>query len=131
MLCWKALSQVELYCQCIQSSKGCCAGTVLKLGTQRHHDAMLHRIDSLSATGCFALTELALVSPACPPGIAVIRCFCLTELLHSTCLHDSTNIGSRSHKLLLLSACLSMSFDNVAQLAPVGSKLVHVPFVLS
>lgn len=33
-------------------------GTVLKLGTQRHHDVMLERIDSLSATGCFALTEL-------------------------------------------------------------------------
>ncbi|KAK9806580.1 hypothetical protein WJX73_004625 [Symbiochloris irregularis] len=33
-------------------------GTVLKLGTQRHHNEMLDRIDSLSATGCFALTEL-------------------------------------------------------------------------
>ena len=33
-------------------------GTVLKLGTQRHHDAMLGRIDSVQATGCFALTEL-------------------------------------------------------------------------
>ena len=31
---------------------------MLKLGTKRHHDAMLARIDSVQATGCFALTEL-------------------------------------------------------------------------
>ncbi|CAG9460846.1 unnamed protein product [Pedinophyceae sp. YPF-701] len=33
-------------------------GTVLKLGTQRHHDLLLDGIDTLSAMGCFALTEL-------------------------------------------------------------------------
>ena len=33
-------------------------GTVLKLGTERHH-AILDDIDSLSAVGCFALTELS------------------------------------------------------------------------
>lgn len=33
-------------------------GTVLKLGTQVHHDAMLRGIDNLDAIGCFALTEL-------------------------------------------------------------------------
>eukprot|EP00803_Ostreobium_quekettii_P004024 evm.model.scf_590.4 EVM.evm.TU.scf_590.4 scf_590:26976-29367(+) len=33
-------------------------GTVLKLGTARHHEAMLAGIDSMAATGCFALTEL-------------------------------------------------------------------------
>ncbi|GMH40366.1 hypothetical protein BSKO_08270 [Bryopsis sp. KO-2023] len=33
-------------------------GTVLKLGTRRHHDALLSKIDSLDAIGCFALTEL-------------------------------------------------------------------------
>ena len=43
---------------------GCaCAGTVLKLGTQRHHDQLLERIDSLQATGCFALTELGFGAP--------------------------------------------------------------------
>ena len=34
------------------------AGTVLKLGTQQHHDQLLSVIDSLDATGCFGLTEL-------------------------------------------------------------------------
>ncbi|EIE22640.1 acyl-CoA oxidase [Coccomyxa subellipsoidea C-169] len=33
-------------------------GTVLKLGTRQHHDVLLGPIDSLDATGCFALTEL-------------------------------------------------------------------------
>lgn len=33
-------------------------GTVLRLGTARHHGALLDGIDSLSAVGCFALTEL-------------------------------------------------------------------------
>ncbi len=33
-------------------------GTVLKLGTKPHHDAMLAGIDRLDPTGCFALTEL-------------------------------------------------------------------------
>mmetsp|Transcript_18698 Transcript_18698/g.47219 ORF Transcript_18698/g.47219 Transcript_18698/m.47219 type:complete len:644 (-) Transcript_18698:24-1955(-) len=33
-------------------------GTVLKLGTQRHHDMLLAGIDSLDDIGCFALTEL-------------------------------------------------------------------------
>ena len=33
------------------------AGTVLKLGTKVHHDALLAGIDRLQPTGCFALTE--------------------------------------------------------------------------
>ncbi|EFJ45833.1 hypothetical protein VOLCADRAFT_93964 [Volvox carteri f. nagariensis] len=33
-------------------------GTVLKLGTERHHGAFLRDIDQLDAVGCFALTEL-------------------------------------------------------------------------
>ncbi|KAK9840200.1 hypothetical protein WJX74_005380 [Apatococcus lobatus] len=33
-------------------------GTVLKLGTAVHHDAMLNGIDRVEPTGCFALTEL-------------------------------------------------------------------------
>lgn len=33
-------------------------GTVLKLGTQRHHDLLLRGIDSVDDVGCFGLTEL-------------------------------------------------------------------------
>ncbi|KAK9829677.1 hypothetical protein WJX72_007299 [[Myrmecia] bisecta] len=33
-------------------------GTVLKLGTKKHHDALLEGIDRVEPTGCFALTEL-------------------------------------------------------------------------
>jgi acyl-CoA oxidase len=33
-------------------------GTVLKLGTEKHHAAFLDQIDSLEAVGCFGLTEL-------------------------------------------------------------------------
>lgn len=33
-------------------------GTVLKLGTERHHDILLNGIDSLDDVGCFGLTEL-------------------------------------------------------------------------
>ncbi|MFT4970078.1 MAG: acyl-CoA oxidase [Chitinophagales bacterium] len=34
-------------------------GTILKLGTQPHHDLLLKDIDSLESVGCFGLTELA------------------------------------------------------------------------
>ncbi|GBF93833.1 acyl-coenzyme A oxidase peroxisomal [Raphidocelis subcapitata] len=33
-------------------------GTVLKLGTEKHHEGLLRGIDSMDAVGCFALTEL-------------------------------------------------------------------------
>ena len=33
-------------------------GTILKLGTQNHHDQLLGDIDALKAVGCFGLTEL-------------------------------------------------------------------------
>ncbi|XP_047469325.1 acyl-coenzyme A oxidase 3, peroxisomal-like [Penaeus chinensis] len=33
-------------------------GTVLKLGTERHHDKLLEGIDNLNDIGCFGLTEL-------------------------------------------------------------------------
>jgi acyl-CoA oxidase len=33
-------------------------GTILKLGTQTHHDHLLSDIDALKAVGCFGLTEL-------------------------------------------------------------------------
>jgi alkylation response protein AidB-like acyl-CoA dehydrogenase len=34
------------------------AGTVLKLGTKKHHDLLLRGIDTMDDVGCFALTEL-------------------------------------------------------------------------
>jgi acyl-CoA oxidase len=33
-------------------------GTILKLGTLKHHELLLNDIDNLSAIGCFGLTEL-------------------------------------------------------------------------
>ena len=33
-------------------------GTVLKLGTERHHSKLLEGIDNLQDIGCFGLTEL-------------------------------------------------------------------------
>ena len=33
-------------------------GTVLKLGTERHHSKLLKGIDNLQDIGCFGLTEL-------------------------------------------------------------------------
>lgn len=33
-------------------------GTVLKLGTEKHHDLLLDEIDNLESIGCFGLTEL-------------------------------------------------------------------------
>ena len=33
-------------------------GTVLKLGTERHHSKLLSGIDDLNDVGCFGLTEL-------------------------------------------------------------------------
>jgi hypothetical protein len=34
-----------------------CGGTIVKLGTARHHDTLLDRMDSLDLPGCFAMTE--------------------------------------------------------------------------
>ena len=33
-------------------------GTVLKLGTSKHHEGMLDDIDRFQKVGCFGLTEL-------------------------------------------------------------------------
>ena len=33
-------------------------GTVLKLGTERHHEKLVAGIDTLEEVGCFGLTEL-------------------------------------------------------------------------
>lgn len=54
-------------------------GTVLKLGTKAHHDAMLAGIDRLDPTGCFALTELgfgghAALKPGTQHSSSVLLC---------------------------------------------------------
>lgn len=33
-------------------------GSILKLGTEKHHNLLVNQINSLASTGCFALTEL-------------------------------------------------------------------------
>jgi acyl-CoA oxidase len=33
-------------------------GTLLKLGTERHHKKWINGVDNLDVVGCFALTEL-------------------------------------------------------------------------
>ena len=38
-------------------------GTVLKLGTEKHHEGLLRGIDNMDAVGCFALTELGFGEP--------------------------------------------------------------------
>lgn len=40
-------------------------GSVLKLGTERHHGDFLRQIDDVSSIGCFALTELGCVYSSC------------------------------------------------------------------
>ena len=35
-----------------------CGGTVAKLGTAKHHEAVLPHLDDLSWPGCFGMTEL-------------------------------------------------------------------------
>jgi acyl-CoA oxidase len=35
-----------------------CGGTICKLGTQKHHDSLLHRLDTLDLPGSFSMTEL-------------------------------------------------------------------------
>jgi acyl-CoA oxidase len=39
-------------------------GSVLKLGTARHHGDFLKRMDMVDDIGCFALTELGCAVPA-------------------------------------------------------------------
>lgn len=35
-----------------------CGGTIAKLGTQKHHDAYIARMDTLDLPGCFGMTEV-------------------------------------------------------------------------
>lgn len=36
-----------------------CGGTVAKLGTAKHHESILPKLNTLELTGCFAMTELS------------------------------------------------------------------------
>jgi len=47
-------------------------GTVLKLGTKKHHDLLLRGIDSLDDVGCFGLTELGYGNNAVCMGTTAI-----------------------------------------------------------
>lgn len=52
-----AISAATSYHQ--QHYVACCVeGTVLKLGTDKHHQGLLRGIDNMESIGCFALTEL-------------------------------------------------------------------------
>jgi alkylation response protein AidB-like acyl-CoA dehydrogenase len=46
----------------------CAGGTVLKLGTARHHQGLLRGIDNVDDIGCFALTELGFGESVCVRG---------------------------------------------------------------
>jgi acyl-CoA oxidase len=35
-----------------------CGGTVAKLGTTKHHESILPKLNTLELTGCFGMTEL-------------------------------------------------------------------------
>jgi acyl-CoA oxidase len=60
-------------------------GTVLKLGTKRHHDALLDGIDSLSDVGCFGLTELGYGNNAvCMATTATFDAASKSFIIHST-----------------------------------------------
>ena len=54
----------EIFCLKLHTfiNMACCycmtGGTVLKLGTERHHSKLLKGIDTLEDVGCFGLTEL-------------------------------------------------------------------------
>jgi hypothetical protein len=58
---------------------------VLKLGTAQHHDALLGAIDSLDATGCFALTELGFGPRPCPCDTSLFTYYCGTPRMLCAC----------------------------------------------
>lgn len=59
-------------------------GTVLKLGTERHHKMLLKGIDTLDDVGCFGLTELGYGKPLDTPFFfRPLLSFCLPALFPS------------------------------------------------
>ena len=59
-------------------------GTVLKLGTKTHHDAMLAGIDRLDPTGCFALTELGYGQCNGSSNVVYVHFTCFHAMLTAT-----------------------------------------------
>jgi acyl-CoA oxidase len=49
-------------------------GTILKLGTKRHHDLLLKDMATLDAVGCFALTELGFGNNAVEMKVRLAVC---------------------------------------------------------
>ena len=49
-------------------------GTVLKLGTERHHEKLVAGIDTLEEVGCFGLTELGYGNNAVSINTNPIKC---------------------------------------------------------
>jgi hypothetical protein len=68
-------------------------GSVLKLGTERHHGKFLRRVDMIEDVGCFALTELGCVSLRVAPFAAtapeLISCCCC-----SCCIENSQGMAA-------------------------------------
>jgi len=69
------------------------AGTVLKLGTKKHHDLLVGQIDSLSATGCFALTELGF--GALLPCLRLLLSGASRQLYLELKLHSTSQLTSQ------------------------------------
>uniref|UniRef100_A0A7S3QUT3 Acyl-coenzyme A oxidase n=1 Tax=Dunaliella tertiolecta TaxID=3047 RepID=A0A7S3QUT3_DUNTE len=68
-----AAHEVAAFCDPSMSTKmtvqfNLFGGTVLKLGTKRHHDALIKGMDLFSDVGCFALTELGFGNNAVEMG---------------------------------------------------------------
>jgi len=64
-------------------------GTILKLGTKKHHDLLLNGIDNLNDIGCFALTELGYGNNAVE--------------METTAIYDEINMCFNIHSPTILS----------------------------
>lgn len=96
------------------------AGTVLKLGTQRHHDLLLRGIDTMDDVGCFALTELGFGGFAVTSGCA--RAW--------ACAVDAcaqAHAGARSPR----ARCGCQPIHLAFRLAAVSASLTPPPFLRS
>ncbi|KAF0775825.1 hypothetical protein AaE_000475 [Aphanomyces astaci] len=63
-------------------------GTVLKLGTEKHHERFVDDIDSLASVGCFGLTELGYGNNAVEMGFHDYHGLCATE---TTAVYDAAS----------------------------------------